>query len=658
LFSVAALASFTFAADWNLSGTVTDASGGAGLAGVQVKLVVAGGTTTTGANGAWSITSAAVAPRWYSSSRVPNSLWLNDGRLRLTLDGADLLGRKIPAGWDLPPSATSAAGRLQAAVVDTLVYTKTGYVSKRVALTNSTAQGLSVQLASIASTGASNYSDTVNGVAIDMVYIPGDTFTLGCVKDTCPADTKPVPGVRVSNYHIAKAEVKTAQWNAVMGTNVASYGGASTSYTNLDWYDGQAFACKLSQLTGRNYRMVTEAEWEFAAKNHLSSLSDVGTGEEWAYNSWNSTHMGGTDPVGPNSGAYTQKTRRDAQGTVDNITGRLIRSIDGIGPALRLAVSDAMDFPPGMVAPCDIHAPTLGGEPENSYRDPRWITGGDHHWKTGSIAIGSFDLRVWDDGTAKLGSTNGQWFTSNNISLVFVPTTGALTKFAYIFLDDTEGSLITDKSFMSGGYIGRIVKDTGTNVAKPTITGLKSGADLAAAAGPDYKMIDMQNIPASAKVQDPRLLDGGTDRCWFQNNINAGGTHNYRKDIDADEFRFAVIDKGQVTMLANGAWFTVNHTLLRVTHPTGYVADYLYAIDSSSGTFYHNSFQGYERADFRMFKIYMNNSTDFPSTCIGTSCITELPKGADAPVYATISTLIDKGKSTFTPAPCPAAGCQ
>jgi formylglycine-generating enzyme required for sulfatase activity len=45
------------------------------------------------------------------------------------------------------------------------------------------------------------------------------------------------------------------------------------------------FSCKLSQLTGRKYRMTTEAEWEYAAKNKLSSLEKVGTGEEWAYNS-------------------------------------------------------------------------------------------------------------------------------------------------------------------------------------------------------------------------------------------------------------------------------------------------------------------------------------------------------------------------------------
>jgi len=402
--------------------------------------------------------------------------------------------------------------------------------------------------------------------------------------------------------------------------------------------------------------MTTEAEWEYAAKNKSGSLDKVGTGEEWAYNSWNSAHMGGTDPVGPSSGAYTQKTRRDAQGTVDNITGRLIRSIEGIGPALRLAISDEMDYPAGMVSPCDLHAPVLGGEPENSYRDPRWVTGSGKHWKPGSIAIGNFDLRVWDDGTAKLNNTVGQWFTSNNIAFVFVPNSGTSLKFPYIFLDSVQGSLISEQSFMSGGYVGRIAKDTGANVAKPTIAALKSGAELAAAAGPDFKMVDMVNIPASAKTQDPRLLDGGADQCWFQNNISAGGTHNYRKDVEADEFRFAVIDKGQVTILANGNWFTVNNMFLRVTHSTGYVADYLYAVDAD-GTFYHNSFQAYERADFRLFKKYKNNSPDFPSTCIGTSCTTEIPKGAAAPVYATIPTLIEKGKSTFVPASCPAAGC-
>jgi hypothetical protein len=176
---------------------------------------------------------------------------------------------------------------------------------------------------------------------------------------------------------------------------------------------------------------------------------------------------------------------------------------------------------------------------------------------------------------------------------------------------------------------------------------------LALAAGDDYKMVDMENIPESAKKQDPRLIDTATN-CWFQNNQSAGGTHNYRKDVDADEFRFAVIDGGQIIMLANGSWFTVNNTLLRITHSKGYTADYLYAV-TSDGYFMHDSFMGYERGDFRMFQKYDNAGGKFPATCINDSCSKELAKGAAASLYANQG---DTGKSTFVPAKCPADGCK
>lgn len=495
------------------------------------------------------------------------------------------------------------------------------------------------------------YTETVNGVSFDMVYIPGGSFTLGCESGSCPADTSPVSGVSVSSYHIGKTEVTTTLWNAVMDDDASSFGGTSGSYTSMTWYDAMEFACRLSHLTGRYYRMTTEAEWEYAAKNHLGSLERVGSGEEWAYNSWSSTHSGGADPVGPSSGQHTQKTRRDAQGTADNITGRLIRSIEGVGPALRLAISAEMDFPPGLVPPCDLHAPQMGDEPANSYRDPRWITGSDAHWTTGSLAIGNFDLRVWDDGTARLGNTNGQWFTSNNIAFVFVPSSGSSTQFAYIFLDETQGSLISAQSFMSGGYIGRIAKEAADSYAKPPISGLQSGADLAAAAGENFRMVDMVNIPESAKQQDPRLLDG-TTQGWFQDNRSAGGVHHYRKDVDPDEFRFTVNQGTSRVMLANGNWFTVNNTFLRVTHSSGYTADYLYAVDAD-GVFYHNSFMAYERGDFRMFRKEPNGSEVFAATC-GSLCSGEIPKGEDASLYANM----ENGHSTFVPAPCPAGGCR
>jgi hypothetical protein len=487
---------------------------------------------------------------------------------------------------------------------------------------------------------AGDFTDTVGSASVDMVAIPGGTFTLGCETSSCDADTSPVENITVSSYHIMKTEAAKALWTAA-------------GLTEGTWYDCMALACELGKQTGHAYRVMTEAEFEYAAKKYLDKLSGVSGTEEWAFNSWETKYSckpGDVDPLGPTPGSHTQKTRRD-KATGDKITGRLIRSIDGIGPKCRLTISDTTQYPPGYPPSCNIKPPVLGGEPENSYRDPRWVTGDDAKWTTGSIAIGKFDLQTWDDGTARMNGKDGQWFTSNNIAFVFVPSSGTSVKYPYIFLDANQGSVISDAGFMNG-FIGRFEKTSTTGSTKPTISGLKSGAELAAAAGDDYKMVDMVNIPDSAKKQDPRLLDTTSD-CWFQNNINAGGTHNYRKDIDADEFRFAVIDGGNIVMLANGKWFTVNNTFLHIEHPNGYVAEYLYAI-TSDGYFFHDSYMGYERADFRMFQKYSNTTGNFPATCISDSCSKELAKGAAQPFYATMA----DGGSTFVPAPCPADGCK
>ena len=556
--------------------------------------------------------------------------------------------------------------------------------SSQGAVSSATSSTTQVSSSSLTSSSSSpppilkdTFTETVGGVSFDMVYAPGGTFTLGCEKESgCPSDSKPVPDVKVSSYYIGKTEITTGLWKAVMGSDaVPQYASNSGSFTSMTWYDAMEFTCKLGQMTGKKYHMPTEAEWEYAAKNHKSfkdTLQKIGSGEEWAYNSWNGTHMGGTDPVGPGSGKHTQKTRRDAQGTADNITGRLIRSIEGQGPALRLALSDEMDYPPNYVLPCDLHAPKMGAEPANSYRDLRWVTGDTAMWAPpkgeGTVAVGNFELRVWADGTAQLLSgysypqraVNGQWFTSNNVAFVFVPSTGSsgITKYGYIFLNDKLGSLISDKDFMTGGFIGRIEKTEANKVEKPTIADLKSGEALARAQtnfDTEFKMVDMVNLPktaaeiTSAHKQDTSLLDGGDTKGWFQNNSAAGGVHHYRKDVDRDEFRFTVNQNNGRTMLANGKWFTVNNIFLRVIHEKGYVADYLYSVTRDSKgakTFYHDSFQGYERGDFRMFKIETNGD-DWPKTTCGNICSEEIPKGLGVSMYNSMA----NGKSTFVPAP-------
>jgi formylglycine-generating enzyme required for sulfatase activity len=552
----------------------------------------------------------------------------------------------------------------------------------------------SFTLTAVNQTARASFTETVNGVSFDMVYIPGGAFKLGCETGSgCPANTTPAVDAAVSPYFIGKTTVTRDLWQAVMGSAPGGYGLMFT------WYDAFKFACKLSQLTGRNYRMQTEAEFEYAAKNHLSSLGELGSSEEWAYNTWATSLMGGTDPVGPGSGSHNQKTRRNAQGTGDNITGRLIRSIEGIGPQLRLTLSADTDLPPDYVHPCQLYAPEMGGEPVNSYRDPRWVTGGGAKWTAPDGAMGNLTLVVWEDGTATMSSyggtsTTGQWFTSNNITFVFVPNpcqgnfcgyVPPITRYMYIFLNESDASYISDQ-----GGAGRIVKAAANPVNKPDVPNLMRGEDLARSQ-PDfetwYKMVDMNNIPQSARFQDERLLDG-PDHGWLQ--INTGFTHRYRKDVDKDEFRFIV--SGAV--LATGSWFTVNNSFLRVTNkgveqnctyscpgggwgcgvtdmiqtcvddpsrPFEYVADYLYVVTPEGGQyggrFMHNSFMGYERGDFRSFEKIENNSsriTDIANQC--SRCVGEIPKGQNvATMYRNDE---ETGQSTFVPAPCPEGGCR
>ncbi len=71
---------------------------------------------------------------------------LRDGRLGLSINGTDLLGRRLPETWGAPPFDLDVAARSLDAVVDTLVYTKAQYLTKRAPLTNSLQQDTVVQL--------------------------------------------------------------------------------------------------------------------------------------------------------------------------------------------------------------------------------------------------------------------------------------------------------------------------------------------------------------------------------------------------------------------------------------------------------------------------------------------------------------------------------
>lgn len=110
---------------------------------------------------------------------------------------------------------------------------------------------------------------TVKGVSFTMIEVEGGTFNMGTTKEL---DKKalyqetPMHAVTVSDYFIGETEVTQELWMAVMGDNPSHFKGEKRPVESVSWNDCQRFIAKLNEMTGENFRLPTEAEWEYAAK--------------------------------------------------------------------------------------------------------------------------------------------------------------------------------------------------------------------------------------------------------------------------------------------------------------------------------------------------------------------------------------------------------
>ena len=110
---------------------------------------------------------------------------------------------------------------------------------------------------------------TVNGVSFTMIAVEGGTFQMGATSEQgsdAESDESPVHSVTLSDYHIGETEVTQELWEAVMGSNPSYYSGSQKPVEYVSWNDCQTFISKLNELTGKNFRLPTEAEWEYAAR--------------------------------------------------------------------------------------------------------------------------------------------------------------------------------------------------------------------------------------------------------------------------------------------------------------------------------------------------------------------------------------------------------
>ena len=145
-----------------------------------------------------------------------------------------------------------------------------------------------------------NQTITVKGVSFTMIAVEGGAFKMGATSEQgsdADNDEKPVHNVTLSDYYIGETEVTQELWQAVMGTNPSYSKGNKKPVEKVSWDDCQEFIRKLNQLTGKNFRLPTEAEWEYAARGgnkskgyKYSGSNSIGDVAWYTDNSGSKTH--------------------------------------------------------------------------------------------------------------------------------------------------------------------------------------------------------------------------------------------------------------------------------------------------------------------------------------------------------------------------------
>ncbi|PHM11318.1 hypothetical protein CK516_03465 [Nostoc sp. 'Peltigera malacea cyanobiont' DB3992] len=110
--------------------------------------------------------------------------------------------------------------------------------------------------------------DLGNGITLDMVQILGGSFNMGSPpgeNGRSPSE-EPQHAVKVPAFFIGKFEVTQEQYQQIMGSNPSGFKGAKRPVEKVSWNDAVDFCKKLSQKTGRKYRLPSEAEWEYACR--------------------------------------------------------------------------------------------------------------------------------------------------------------------------------------------------------------------------------------------------------------------------------------------------------------------------------------------------------------------------------------------------------
>jgi formylglycine-generating enzyme required for sulfatase activity len=125
------------------------------------------------------------------------------------------------------------------------------------------------------------------GVKLEMVEVPGGSFMMGTPdsEERISKDEQPQHRVTIRDFYCGKYEVTQGQWKAVMGSlppkmkdMSSEFKGDDLPVVGVSWDEAKEFIGKLNKLTGRDYRLLSEAEWEYAARAGTTTRYAFGDG--------------------------------------------------------------------------------------------------------------------------------------------------------------------------------------------------------------------------------------------------------------------------------------------------------------------------------------------------------------------------------------------
>lgn len=128
----------------------------------------------------------------------------------------------------------------------------------------------------------------------EMEVLPAGAFTMGAAGR--PAESPP-HAVTLRSFAIGRHEITQGEWKAVMGNNPSKFPacGENCPVENVSWHDAQEFVKRLSAMTGKRYRLPSEAEWEYACR--AGGQNDFCGGDGADEVAWHGDRTGGPHPV-------------------------------------------------------------------------------------------------------------------------------------------------------------------------------------------------------------------------------------------------------------------------------------------------------------------------------------------------------------------------